>query len=503
MRLRNTAMSDMAVDVAPLSQSIDGLRHALRTGRLTPAGVMEAFGASARRVGAATHCWVGPGGNPDAKPPVVDVTKPLAGVPFGHKDVFADGSAPPRAGSHFDDLCTDRLPAPALAALWNAGALGLGKLAVDELSYGATGLHAANGPVRNPWNTAMIAGGSSSGAAAAVAGRAVMFALGADTGGSVRIPAALCGVVGLKPTFASVDTRGTVPLSRSQDTIGVMARLAEDCARVFSVIRRPVDTKGSDSVSANGATRDFVAALADLADSDNKAAPRDSDGMLTSSGEVQPLRGLRIALAQHPFFDIRDSGLSKCIATALSVFEALGATLHPLELDEIEHCDAYAAATTSFEAHALHRDRLQRLPQRLSPATRMRLTSAGQVDPATYARAVAARIPSLQQFVTHVFTSHDLLICPSVTVRAPPIAALSDHPQAAVALTTALLRSNRGFNYLGVPALSLPIGFDDTGMPVGLQLIGRPRSEFSLLRYASAYQHVTPWHLSEPGLTPR
>ncbi|MCI3206508.1 MULTISPECIES: amidase [Pandoraea] len=499
-------MSDTAVEVAALSQSIDGLRHALRDARLTPAEVANAFGVSARRVGDATHCWVAQGGSPPAGALAGDVTKPLAGVPFGHKDVFTDGTAPPRAGSQFDDFCTDLSPAPALVALWQAGAVGLGKLALDELSYGATGLHAANGPVRNPWNTAMIAGGSSSGAAAAVAGRGVMFALGADTGGSVRIPAALCGVVGLKPTFASIDASGTVPLSRSQDTIGVMARLADDCARVFSVIRRPVGATGNDIASANAATKAFVAALAALTgpDShDNRTAAWNDNERHSPDSEVPPLHGRRIALAQHPFFDVHDAGLSECMAAALNVFEALGATLHPLALDEIEHCDAYAAATTSFEAHALHHERLQHSPERLSPATRLRLNSAGRVDPSTYARAIEARIPSLQRFVSHVFASHDLLICPSVTVRAQPIAALSDQPQAAVALTTALLRSNRAFNYLGVPALSLPIGFDDTGMPVGLQLIGRPGSEFALLRYASAYQRVTSWHRTEPGLNAR
>lgn len=490
-------MSDVIADGVPQPLSVAGLRQALLTGRLTSADIIDRFGTRAQRVGNATRCWATPDIGVPAIAPAFDVSRPLAGVPFAHKDVFADGTRSPRAGSQFDDLCVDAEPAPVLTTLREAGALGFGALATDELSYGATGLHAAGGPVRNPWNTTMIAGGSSSGAAAAVAARAVIFALGADTGGSVRIPAALCGVVGLKPTFASIDARGMVPLSRSQDTVGLMTRLAEDCARVLPVIQRPLAIDGNHSAQHNAATLDFIAALIDA-----RAAQENAPGQ-SPLDNARPLHGVRIAVAQHPFLELHDTGLSARTAAALQVFETLGATLHPLPLRELEHYDAHATALTSFEAHMLHRERLQLTPQRLSEATRLRLTSAGQMEPAVYARAISARVPALERFVAHVFTEYDLLVCPAVTVRAQPIATLFHQPKAAVALTTALLRSNRCFNYLGVPALSLPIGFDDAGMPVGLQLIGRPWSEFSLLRYGIAYQRITGWHLAEPGLTAR
>lgn len=505
-RWQSTAMSEAAsfrnaeATLEPTRLTIGELHEEIRAGRLASRDVVAAFAGQAKVVGAATDCWVsGAPSVPDvpATSPAGDADLPLAGIPFGHKDVFVDGAPPPRAGSQFDDLCAEPGRAPVLAALLDAGAVALGKLALDELSYGATGLHAPRGPVRNPWNPTLMAGGSSSGAAVAVAGRAVAFAIGADTGGSVRIPAALCGVLGLKPTFGSIDTRGMAPLSPSQDTIGLMAGRAEDGALVLAAIRRPAPGGDAPARMRNAATGNFVAALAEAS-----TAP----GASTASHQALatcPLQGVRMAIALHPFFELRDADLSLRTMEALRVFEQLGATLHPLPIDDIESYDAHAKAMTSFEAYEIHRERLLHAPHRLSAATRLRLAAAGRVDPSDYTRAVAARVPNLRRFVARVFGEHDVLVCPSVTVRAQPIAALVGQPQAAVALTTSLLRSNRCFNYLGVPALSLPIGFDDVGMPVGLQLVGRPWAEFELLSYCDAYQRQTAWHLLHPSLVER
>ncbi|RKP53272.1 amidase [Pararobbsia silviterrae] len=479
---------------------IDELRAAMLTERVKTRDVIAAFAAQAKHVDDATRCWVSKTPAVEdvwAESPMANIVPSLAGVPFGHKDVFSDGGVAPRAGSTFDDLHVGEGVAPVLKALRDAGAVAMGKLALDELCYGATGVNTHRGPVRNPWNVSRIAGGSSCGAAAAVAGRAVAFSIGTDTGGSVRIPASLCGVVGLKPTFGSVDTRGMVPLSPSQDTVGVMARRADDCARVLAVIRRPMPGGDDFEWPHRPASLEFVKALAEAA----CEFERSSENREVSA--ERPLRGVRIAVARHPYFDVGETELSARVTAALRVFERLGATLNALPIDGIEVYDADATALTSYEAYGIHRERLLNTPDRLSTATRLRLVAASRVDPSDYARALAARVPGLHRFVSHVFREHDVLVCPSVTVRAKPIAALVGQSEEAVAFTSSLLRTNRCFNYLGLPALSLPMGFDDDGMPVGLQLVGRPWAEFELLRYAEAYQRETAWHRARPGLASR
>jgi aspartyl-tRNA(Asn)/glutamyl-tRNA(Gln) amidotransferase subunit A len=392
----------------------------------------------------------------------------LSGIPFAYKDVFADGRRAPHAGSLFDDLCADREPAAVLQSLKNQDAIGIGALALDELSYGATGLNSHFGHVRNPWDTRYIAGGSSGGAAAAIAARAIPFAVAADTGGSIRIPAALCGVVGLKPTLGRFDNRGMVPLSPSQDTIGVIARTAEDCALALQGLSTP---------RAAGVPW-------------NTAMP----------GSVPTLAGLRVGVCKHEFFDIQNGDGAAVIADALRVLQSLGATLHDQPLPDIDQCDAAATVITWIEVFQLHRDRLRDTPQRLSDATRLRLEAALAATPGDYGRACAYRPHALKRFMSEVFANCDVLVCPTVTAPAQTIETLAGDAAACVRLTGSFLKSNRCFNYLGLPALSMPVGFDALGLPVGLQMIGRPWSDEHLLRCCDAYQRVTHWHFVAPRI---
>jgi aspartyl-tRNA(Asn)/glutamyl-tRNA(Gln) amidotransferase subunit A len=457
------ASADDIVDL-----DIDALRGALAARRLSPVEVVSAFTSRSIALARLTHCFssldqhvaLAAARRIEAESGVDG--RALAGIPFGYKDVFADGLRSPRAGSRFDDLHAEREPAAALDTLAKHGAIGVGALALDEFSYGATGLNPHCGHVRNPWDLRLIAGGSSGGAAAAVAGRAVPFSLATDTGGSIRIPAALCGVVGLKPTFGSVDVRGMVPLSPSQDTIGIIARSADDCAQVLRCLRQSVTVR------------------------------------TTTDRGALPLAGVRIAIGVHEYFDVHEVDVATCIDDALAVFECLGATLHALPLRGINACDAAATAITSTEVSRIHRERLRDTPHLLSDATRLRLEAASRVPPEDYARALALRSQVRERFVKDVFSAHDVLVCPVLTARAQPIAVLERDAYASVQLTTSFLKSNRCFNYLGLPALSMPIGFDHEQMPVGLQLIGRPWSEDDLLRYCGAYQKVTDWHLATP-----
>ncbi|MHA7684812.1 amidase [Cupriavidus sp. PET2-C1] len=465
----------------PTLLSVAELRMALAHQRLSPSTLVQACLRRAAAAHAATHCFAALD-EAGALARAIELEThsaagaaraPLWGIPFAHKDVLADPARPPRAGSLFDDLIDDlvddpaaaRRPAAVLEALHLSGAIGLGATALDELSYGATGLNDHYGHCRNPWDARCITGGSSGGAAAAVAARAVPFAIAADTGGSIRIPASMCGVVGLKPTWGRIATRGAVPLSPSQDTLGIIARTARDCAAVLDAL---------DPAAVRATTFERI------------------------SGLRSPLAGLRIGVARHPFFEVAHDDGASVIAGALLAFESLGASLHDQTVPGVEACDAAATVVTWREAIALHSQRLRSHADRLARATRLRLETALAASPDDYARALAYRPLALRRFVDHVFSACDVLVAPSVAVPTPRIASVTHDAAQAVRVTTSLLRANRCISYLGLPAVSLPVGFTPDGLPVGLQLIGRPWAEGTLLDACAAFQQATSWHRIEP-----
>ncbi|WP_174426984.1 amidase [Cupriavidus basilensis] len=463
----------------PTLLSVAELRMALSHRRLSPSALVQACLRRAAAAHAATHCFAAlDDAGALARAIRLETHSahsaaraPLWGIPFAHKDVLSDPARAPRAGSLFDDLIDDpvaaRRPAAVLEALHLSGAIGLGATALDELSYGATGLNDHYGHCRNPWDPRCITGGSSGGAAAAVAARAVPFAIAADTGGSIRIPASMCGVVGLKPTWGRLSTRGAVPLSPSQDTLGIIARTARDCAAVLDAL---------DPTAARVTTFDRISDLR------------------------SPLAGLRIGIARHPFFEITHDDGASVIARALLAFESLGASLHEQTVPGVEACDTAATVLTWREAIALHGERLRSHADRLARATRLRLETALAAGPDDYARALAYRPLALRRFVDHVFSACDVLVAPSVAVPTPRIASVAQDAAQAVRVTTSLLRANRCISYLGLPAVSLPVGFTPDGLPVGLQLIGRPWAEGTLLDACAAFQQATSWHRIEPVL---
>jgi aspartyl-tRNA(Asn)/glutamyl-tRNA(Gln) amidotransferase subunit A len=453
---------------------IPALRAALDCADASPTDMVSEFLSQASAAARATGCFafIDHDGALDAARRLEQSgavsTGLLAGIPFGYKDVFADGKRMPRAGSLFDDLCMDRSPAAAIESMTQQGAISIGALSADEFSYGATGLNPHYGHVRNPWDTRFIAGGSSGGPAAAVAARAIPFALAADTGGSIRIPAALCGVVGFKPTLGRFDQSGMVPLSPSQDTAGVIARSAEDCALALRCLRGSTQSGRPWRVARRGG--------------------------------VTPLAGLRVGVCAHEFFDVQYDDGAAVIADALRVLQSLGATLHDQPLPDIGRCDAAATVITWTEVLQTHHQRFSDEPQRLSEATRLRFESALAATPDDYIRACAYRAPALDRFMSDVFTRCDVLVCPTLTVPAQMVATLATDAPACVQLTSLFLKSNRCFSYLGLPALSMPVGFCARGLPVGLQLIGKPWFDEDLLGYCDAYQQVTEWHRIVPPL---
>ncbi|PUA17710.1 amidase [Glaciimonas sp. PCH181] len=459
----------------PSLLNVEQLRAALSAGVVDPTDVVAAMAQRSRAVDAQTNCFVAldetaalkQAASLNAQRASGRPAGLLWGVPYVHKDVFVTSSRHPAAGSLFSELPVAFGSGSALTALDSADAIALGATTLDECSYGATGLNDHHGDCRNPWDDRFITGGSSSGAAAAVAARAVPFAIGSDTAGSTRIPAALCGVVGFKPTFGRLRTSGMVPLSPSQDTVGVIARTVRDCALVTDAL-------------------------------DRHASPRLRSSRALIEGIDGSVNNLKIGICCHPFFTMQDAETGAVISQALRVIERLGVNLKEQFLSGLEDCDAAAAVITWMEVREAYAGLLRTAPQKFSPSTRLRLEMAMAPTAEDYRLAQAYRAGALRAFFDSAFADVDVLVAPTVTLATPMIALLSTDPKESVKTTTAFLRSNRCISYLGLPALSVPVGFTSQGLPVGLQFIGKPWAELAVLRCGAAYQAATDWHMQLP-----
>ncbi|MDE2198232.1 MAG: amidase [Rhodospirillales bacterium] len=403
-------------------------------------------------------------------------TGPLHGVPLAHKDMFYQAGRRCTCGSAIRrDFVPDRT-ATVITRLAEAGAHAFAGLNMAEFALNPTGHNRAFGDCRNPWNPAHITGGSSSGSGAAVASGAVLASLGSDTGGSVRLPAAACGVTGLKPTQGRVSRHGVMPLSFSADNVGPLARSARDCARMMAVIA------GHDLLDPTSSTEpvpDYEAAL---------------------DGDV---RGLRVGVPTDVLTAGADAGVLAAMEAALDVLAARGAVITRLALPLMPAIAAYAGLVSRAEASAIHARFMRARPQDYAVHLSARLY-AGYAIPATaYIEALAQRGPLLRAFAGEVFGAVDVLACPTIPTALPTRAETDiDHgPPGTEHRFMAVSVNTRPFNYLGLPAISLPCGFDAGGLPVGLQLAGRPFGEARLLKIADAYQRDTDWHRRRPPLS--
>jgi aspartyl-tRNA(Asn)/glutamyl-tRNA(Gln) amidotransferase subunit A len=399
----------------------------------------------------------------------------LSGVPFAAKDIFVHNRHTPTIGSRRVGLATRAKSSPALERLAAAGAVGLGWLNLDQFSYAATGTNPDFGSVRNPWDPLRMAGGSSSGAAAAVAFGAVPFAVGADTGGSVRIPASFCGVVGLKPTFGRVPRRGAAPMCFSQDSLGILARSVTDAALVLEVMagHDPLDPSSLDVTVPR-----YSAAAADGPDG---------------------IRGLRIGVDEAYIRAVGGIEVQAATDGALRSMRELGAELVPIDLSRLAAYDVVAAVITWAEVGALHSQTFPRYRDAYAPATRARLDSALLSHGADHVNALRFQGRALREFLRDVLSIVDVVLHP--TTEGPPALLKDverDDNQGIVSRSLDSLRINRPFNLLGLPAMSVPMGFDDSGLPMGLHLVSRPWDESTLLRCGAAYQQATDWHLRLP-----
>ena len=389
---------------------------------------------------------------------------PLHGIPVGLKDLIDTAGTRTTCGSA---LFAERIPtadAEVVRRLKSAGAVLVGKQNLQEFAWGGTSASSYFGPVRNPWDVDRIAGGSSGGSAAAVAMRLCFGAIGTDTGGSVREPAAFCGIVGLKPTYGRVSTRGVFPLSPSLDHVGPLCRTVTDAALMLQVIA------GYD-----------------------KLDPTTVDWPIDDyTGAFNLARKPRIGIARRPFFDDVDSAIENAFSEALKVIGSMSSNV--LEVD----LPPPPAAVQGPEVCALHAKNFAATPEKYGRWMQERLKQAAAIDTVAYVEA-RQELDRLRRRIDDVFAEVDFVVTPTTPV--PPITieeAINMSPDPAGELW---LRNTRPFNAYGVPAISLPCGFTNSGLPIGLQIAGPNFGETSLLSFAYAYEQATPWHKQTPALS--
>jgi aspartyl-tRNA(Asn)/glutamyl-tRNA(Gln) amidotransferase subunit A len=395
---------------------------------------------------------------------------PLVGVPLAHKDLFYLRGKVVACGSKIRRDFVPQTTATVLERLADAGAVNIGSLHMAEFAFSPTGYNEHYGHARNPWNTAHVPGGSSSGSGAAVAARIVYGSLGTDTGGSIRHPAAMCGITGLKPTVTRVSRAGAMPLSYSLDCVGPLARTARDCARLMGVI---AGADPADPTTSSEPVPQYEAAL---------------DGNA---------RGLRIGVARDYYYDPVTLDVAHQLEESLATFRSLGATVKEVKVPDIDLINTLMHVLMTAEAATVHRKWLETRRNDYSLQVRSRI-EPGLFYPATrYLEALSMRAAITREFVETTMKDVDVLHLPAIPIPVPTIQD-STIGNDVMRIIGALGHCTRGINYLGLPAISVPAGFDGKGLPIGFQLVGRPFAEAALLRAADAFQRVTDWHKKKP-----
>jgi len=398
-----------------------------------------------------------------------DYRGPLHGVPVSVKDLFATGGIRTTAGSR---VLADHMPtetATVVARLVDAGAILVGKTNMLEFAYAA--VHPDYGPTRNPWDVSRTTSGSSSGSAAAVAAGMGYGSLGSDTGGSIRIPAAYCGIVGLKPTYGRVSRHGVVPVSWSADHIGPMARTVADAAVLLGAIagRDP-----RDPTSASVAVPAYLDQL---------------DGGIA---------GTRVGIADAYLRQRVDAEVRTLVEAAIGQLEAAGATVEEVTLPPPAAAVPALLGILTPEATAYHLPTLRQRPEDYSPAVRERLELGAMTPAVSYIQAQRLRRQITDAMLT-VMDDVDFLAMPTTPTAATLLEAdLTTGDDADPELLAALINFTGPFDLTGFPALSVPCGFTANGLPVGLQLVGRPFAEAALLAAARAYERLGGWSARRP-----
>jgi aspartyl-tRNA(Asn)/glutamyl-tRNA(Gln) amidotransferase subunit A len=396
----------------------------------------------------------------------------LHGVPLAHKDMYYRAGRLSECGAKIRRGYVPTVTATALKRLDAAGALDIARLNMVEFAMGPTGHNQHTGTPMNPWNKAHIPGGSSSGPGIAVAARLVYGALGSDTGGSIRLPAAFCGLVGIKPTYGLVSRYGAMPLSFSQDHVGPLTHTVEDAALMLQAIA------GHDPDDPTTSLRKVPNFLAEL----EKGA-----------------RGCRVALAGGWFLDGADAEVAAGMEAAVAVYRKLGARVSRVEVPSLDSLNAMAMLITGAESASYHARWLRERPQDYGDQIRQRIQQGAMYPAVRYLEALRLRQHKLDWFVKEMLGGADALLAPVLSFPVPTIAETDvggDHR--AFEVVARVARLTRPANYLGLPAVSAPCGFTRNGLPLGMQLIGRPFAEARLIRLARAFERETGYAAMKP-----
>ena len=398
---------------------------------------------------------------------------PLHGIPIGLKDLYDTAGTITTVGSQ---IYKDRIPssdATVVTKLRKAGAIIIGKLQMHEFALGSTSVNPHHGPARNPWDLSRITGGSSGGSGSSVASGQCMGALGTDTGGSIRIPAGLCGIVGLKPTFGRVSRHGVFPLSWTMDTVGPMTRTVEDSATLLNAM---AGFDPLDPGSANVPVEDFASNIG------------------------KDVSKMKIGVPQEYFYDIISEEVAGAVQAAQEVFLGLGAKVESVSIPSLNHSLAISGTIMLTEAASVHEENLKERASQIGDDVRLRLTQGALISASDYLKAQRARTEFNKQ-VNEILQQFDVLLSPTIAVGAPRIdektVLVDDAEHPALALMPRLTRPH---NICGIPTISIPCGFTREGMPIGLQLAGRAFAEKDIIQAAYAYENTTNWSTMRPQL---
>jgi aspartyl-tRNA(Asn)/glutamyl-tRNA(Gln) amidotransferase subunit A len=450
----------------------EGLQK-IREGALAPAELQAACLQQIERFNPHLNAFITVGqvpGNVGKQPAIPGSASrgALAGIPIAVKDLFDTANLRTTEGSRFFKDHVPTTDAAVVAKLKQAGAFIIGKTNTHEIALGVTSVNPHFGPCHNPWDTARISGGSSGGSAVAVAAGMALAAVGTDTGGSIRIPASLCGVVGLKPTYGRVSLRGVLPLSWNLDHAGPLTRTVEDAALMLQVI---AGYDPDDPYSVDAPAEDFLLHL--------------EDGT----------RGWRVALGIGEYVEQADAEVRRAVEVASEVLARTGAEVSAVDCSFLHQAALANGLMTQADAAVYHRQRLLEQPDWFGDDVRRRLEAGRDLPAADYvlARHTQAEI---KRRLARFFESFDILLLPTTPNTAPLI-----EGDDAVAQARRLTRFTAPFNLAGLPAVSIPCGSDGNGLPIGLQMIAGAWREAALLRAARAYEHASGWMGRRPPHT--
>ena len=398
---------------------------------------------------------------------------PLHGIPISIKDLFATRGIRTTAGSKVLAKWIPDYDATAVAHLQQAGVVLVGKTNMHEFAYGVTNENPHFGPARNPWDPTRIPGGSSGGSAAAVGSFQCAASLGSDSGGSIRTPAAVCGVVGLKPTYGRASRYGAIPLAWSLDHVGPLTKSVEDAAIMLAAIAGP------DPMDPSSSSRPIPDYRKDMRAS---------------------IRGLRLGVARQYFSENVDTEIQKLVSAAIRQMEGMGATLVEVDIPALENCAAMEAHITLAEATSYHEPYLKKQADDYGPGVRINLEAGRYLFATDYVKSQRARTLLKRNF-NEAFKWAEVIVSPTLPALPPLVGEvwvksgdLREH------VIDAFLRFNIPYDLTGLPAISVPCGFSSAGLPIGLQIAGRAFEESTILRFAHAYEQSTDWHLARPTL---